>query len=132
VSQIVYLDSSAILKLVFEEAESPALRDFLKTWPHRTSSALARIEVTRIVARVEDPLPVRDAERMLRRVHLVRIDDKIVSAAATLEPRGLRSLDAIHLATARMLGHPLAGLVTYDRLLAAAASRLGMTVWAPT
>ena len=130
-SPIVYLDSSAILKLVFEEAESAGLRDFLTSWPHRVSSTLARIEVTRVVARVEDPLALRDAELMLRRMHLVRIDDQIVFAAATLEPRGLRSLDAIHLATARTLGHHLAGLVTYDRRLAGATRQLGITVWSP-
>ena len=130
-SRILYLDSSAILKLVFEEAESSPLRDFLKAWPDRVSSTLARIEVTRIVARVEDPLPLRDAQRILRSLNLVRIDDQIVAAAASLEPRGLRSLDAIHLATARLLGHHLAGMVAYDLRLANAARQVGLTVWAP-
>ena len=130
-SRIVYLDSSAILKLVFAEPESSPLRDFLKAWPDRVSSTLARIEVTRIVARVEAPLPLRDAQRILRSLNLVRIDDQIVAAAASLEPRGLRSLDAIHLATARLLGHHLAGMVVYDLRLASAARQTGITVWAP-
>src|SRR4029077_17677413 len=94
---LVYVDSSALLKLIFEEPESAALAAFLAEWPVRVSSALARIEVARIVARVQDPLIEREARRVLRGVHLVRLDDDIVDRAATIGPPGLRSLDAIHL-----------------------------------
>lgn len=128
---IVYLDSSALLKLIFEEPESAALVAFLRGWPVRVSSALARIEVARIVARVEDPVVEREARRVLRGVHLLRIDDDIILRAATIGPTGLRSLEAIHLATAQVLAADLAGLVTYDRRQAGAAADHGITVWSP-
>jgi predicted nucleic acid-binding protein len=128
---VVYLDSSALLKLIFEEPESAALASFLEAWPARVSSALARVEVTRIVARVADPASEREAQRVLNALHLVRIDDGVVASAATMGPRGLRSLDAIHLATAHLFGHHLAGLVAYDRRLAQAARHHAITVWAP-
>ena len=128
---IVYLDSSALLKLIFDEPESDALTDFLCGWPTRVSSALARIEVSRIAARVQDSLVQREARRVLRAIHLIRVDDDIVLRAATIGPPALRSLVAIHLATAELLGPDLAGIVAYDRLLAHAAGEHGMTVWAP-
>ena len=128
---IVYLDSSALLKLIFDEPESDALTDFLRGWPTRVSSALARIEVSRIAGRVQDSIVQREARRVLRAVHLIRVDDDIVLRAATMGPPALRSLDAIHLATAELLGVDLAGIVAYDRRLARAAGEHGMTVWSP-
>lgn len=130
-SGLVYLDSSAIIKLVFEEDDTDALLTFLQTRPQRVSSALARIEVLRIVSRAQDPLPLREAKRVLSALDLIRMDDDIVTRAAALEPAGLRSLDAVHLATAQMLGHHLAGMVVYDRTLAAAAKAADITVWSP-
>ncbi len=128
---LVYLDSSAIIKLIFEEDETDALVAFLRTRRTRVSSVLARIEVTRIVARAGDPLPAREAQRVLKALDLIRIDDDIVARAAALEPAGLRSLDAVHLATAQMLGHHLTGMVVYDRTLTAAAKAAGITTWSP-
>lgn len=130
-STVVYLDSSALLKLVFEETETAALAAFLVDWPHRVSSTLARIEVTRIVARVQDAAAEREAQCVLRGVHMVRMDDDVVLRAADISPVGLRSLDAVHLATAEMFGSDLAGIVAYDRRLAAAAEAHGLTVWSP-
>ena len=128
---IVYLDSSALLKLIFDELESDVLATFLGGWPERVASALARIEVLRIVRRVNDPQAEREARRVLKAINLVRIDDGIVTTATTLAPPGLRSLDAIHLATALVFGHDLAGMVTYDRRLTEAAREHGLTVWSP-
>ena len=127
----IYLDSSALLKLIFEEEETPGLVAFLSDWPARVSSTLARIEVMRIAARVEDRAVEREAQRIFRGISLVRVDDGIVAAAAAIKPTGLRSLDAIHLATVQAFGHHLAGMVVYDRRLAAAARDLGIAVWAP-
>lgn len=128
---VVYLDSSALLKLVFEEPESEALTEFLGAWPVRVASTLARIEVSRIVSRVQDPEAEREARRLLRGVHLIRMDDDIVARAATLSPPAIRSLDAIHLATALVFGPELAGLIAYDRRLLMAAEEHGLTVWSP-
>jgi predicted nucleic acid-binding protein len=127
----VYLDSSAILKLIFEESETAGLEAFLAQWPVQVSSALARVEVMRIAARVEDRAVERETNRVLRAMNLVRVDDGIIAAAAAIKPSGLRSLDALHLATAQTFGHHLAGMVVYDRRLAAAAHDHGLAVWSP-
>lgn len=128
---VLYLDSSALLKLIFDEPESAALAAFLQGWPARVSSALARVEVSRIVGRVNDPLAEREARRVLSAVNLVRMDDRVVAAAGALPPRGLRTLDAIHLSTALLFAHHLAGIVAYDRRLADAARHHAIRVWSP-
>ena len=128
---LVYVDSSALIKLVFEEPESAALADFLRAWPSRVSSVLARIEVTRTVAQVEDPVADREAQRVLRGLNLLRLDDEIMTMAASMAPRSLRSLDAIHVASAQSLGQHLAGMVVYDRRLREAARSCGINTWTP-
>ena len=68
---------------------------------------------------------------MLSRVDLVRINDRILDLAGSLHPFELRSLDSIHLATARRLGEDLGEVVTYDERMAAAATAMGFKVSAP-
>jgi len=131
VSALVYLDTSALVKLVFDEPESAALVAFLETLPDRVCSAVASVELTRVVRSVQDPVVERDAKRILKGVHLIAVDDALLAVAATTEPRSLKTLDALHLATARGLGHELAGVITYDRRLAEAARHYDMTVWSP-
>jgi predicted nucleic acid-binding protein len=127
---VVYLDSSALVKLVIAEAESPALRQYLSGEPERASCALARVEVLRAV-RDHGSLALTRARRLLQRVHLVPIDDELLDAAATVDPRVLRSLDAIHLAAAQLFGDELTAVVTYDRRMAAAARLIDVTVATP-
>jgi predicted nucleic acid-binding protein len=127
----VYLDSSALLKLIFEEDESDSLREFLAGHPQRASSSLARVEVLRTAGRVEDPAVTRDASELLEGVHLIRPDDAMLVAAAEIGPSTLRSFDSIHLVTALSLRPNLTGIVVYDRQLAAAARDAGLTVFAP-
>ena len=127
---MVYLDSSALVKLVIAEAESSALRRYLGNEPDRTSCALARVEVLRAV-RGHGPAALTRARRLLQRLHLVQIDDELVDAAAALDPRVLRSLDAIHLAAAQLFGGELTAVVTYDRRMAAAAGLIDLTVAVP-
>ena len=129
---VVYLDSSALIKLIFEEPETSGLADFLDAWPTRTSSSLASLEVLRTAQLVDGLAVARHARHMLAHVHLIRPDDVLLAAATRLEPASLRALDAIHLATALSLGSELAGMVVYDRRLAAAARRAHVTVWAPS
>ena len=129
---IVYLDSSALIKLIFEESETSSLADFLHAWPTRTSSSLASVEVLRTAQLVDDDVVTAHARHLLAHVHLIRPDDVLLAAASRLEPPSLRALDAIHLATAMSLGHELAGMVAYDRRLAGAARHAGLTVWAPS
>ena len=127
---MVYLDSSAIVKLIVTEAESRALRRYLRTEPQRASCALAKVEVVRAV-RPHGSAATTRARQLLRRLDLVQLDDELLDCAATLNGGVLRSLDAIHLAAAQALGDELAAIVTYDERMAAAAERLGLVVQAP-
>lgn len=126
----VYLDSSAIVKLVVAEPESAALRTFLRRRRPLVSSALARTEVTRAVLG-EGESAIARARAVLDRIDLVRINDRLLEAAGELRPAEVRSLDAIHLATARELGSDLGRLVTYDERMSDAARLLGLTTAAP-
>lgn len=127
---MVYLDSSALVKLVVAEAESQALRRYLRGEPGRASCVLARVEVPRAV-RPHGAAAVARARQLMRRLDLVRLDDELLDDAAALDSGILRSLDAIHLAAAVTLGEELSALVTYDDRMAAAARLLGVTVRAP-
>jgi predicted nucleic acid-binding protein len=127
---VVYLDSSALVKLVIAEPESPALRRYLGDEPQRASCALARVEVLRAV-RAYGSAALTRARRLLQRLNLVPIDDELLDAAAALEPGVLRSLDAVHLAAAQLFGDELTAVVTYDRRMAAAAALVDFTVVAP-
>lgn len=128
---LVYLDSSAVIKLVFEEPETASLEQLLGSWPNRVSSVIAEVEVLRVVLTVGDAVVTQHARDLLARVHLIRFEDTVRTMAATIEPVPLRALDSIHLATALSLGSALAGMVVYDVRLAAAARGAGLTVWAP-
>ena len=127
---MVYLDSSALVKLVVAEAESPALRRYLGDEPERASCALARVEVLRAV-RGHGAAALTRARRLLQRIYLVHLDEELLDAAAALDPRVLRSLDAIHLAAAHLFAGELTAVVTYDRRMAAAAGLVDLPVIAP-
>lgn len=130
--ELLYLDSSALVKLVLAEKESTALVERFASWPVRVSSELARVEVLRAVRRVSTDLAVEQrAREVIAGLHLLRIDDDVLDQAALLEPRTLRSHDALHLASALSLGRDLAAMAVYDSALAAAASACGVEVVAP-
>jgi len=127
--RLTYLDSSAIVKLAVDEPESLAVRRYLVRKPLVTS-ALARTEVARALL----PLGSEAVERgdeVLRGLQLLRLNDRVLTAAGRIFPLELRSLDAIHLASARELGASLRCLVTYDARLASAARELGCSVTSP-
>jgi predicted nucleic acid-binding protein len=129
---LVYLDSSALVKLVVREPESSALVELLREHGERASSTLALTEVPRALRRAGfGRAERRRARTVLGGVALIDVDRRILSAAAVLEPPMLRTLDAIHLATALILGDDLTALVTYDRRLAEAAGRSHVEVLAP-
>lgn len=129
-AETVYIDSSGLVKLVVREPESAELEQYLRGWPRRVSSALARVEVVRAV-RGHGSEAVARARRVLSDVHLIQLDEELLDDAAELEPLRLRSLDAINLAAARSLGGDLGRLVTYDQRIAAAARAIGLAVDAP-
>ena len=127
---MIYLDSSALVKLVIAEPESAALRRFLAAEPDRASCSLARVEVLRAV-RGHGAAALTRGRRLLKRLNLVAIDDELLESAAVLDPRVLRSLDAIHLAAAQLFGDELTALITYDRRMTAAAELIELAVAAP-
>lgn len=129
--RVTYLDSSAIVKLAVREPESGALRRYLRRKRPLVTSALARTEVARALLPFGVAATAR-GEDTLNRLDVVRVNDRILRYAGTLMPVELRSLDAIHLATAAALGADLARVCTYDERLATAATALGMTVVAPS
>ncbi len=125
-----YVDSSAILKLVVDEAESSALRRYLARRKPLVVSALATTEVARALLALS-PAVQRRGEAALGRLELIRLNDRILRQAGRLRPAEVRSLDAIHLATAQELGRDLARLVTYDARMSEAAVTLGLSIARP-
>jgi uncharacterized protein len=125
-----YLDSSAIVKLVVREAESSALRRYLRRRGPLLSSALARTEVLRSLLRAGPAALVRGQDA-LACLDLVRLGNRVLDGAGMLPPPDLRSLDAIHLATAQQLAEDLGPFITYDERMAAAGRALGLRVVSP-
>lgn len=128
----LYIDASAALKLVVEEPESWGLADAL-AGDQLISSEICRVELGRALLRLELG---QGAERLVRgvveRIELLRLDDQILDRASDIGPTDLRTLDAIHLASALALGRELDAVVTYDRRLAGAAEEAGLAVMSPT
>jgi len=127
---IVYLDSSALVKLVVAEAETNPLITYLRTRPTQVTSRIATVEVGRAAGRQEGVAPGR-ALAVLDQVTLIELDEEVADRASGLAPATMRSLDAIHLATAIGLRRELEALITYDARLAAAAAVHGLPVVAP-
>ncbi|MEQ8484661.1 MAG: type II toxin-antitoxin system VapC family toxin [Pseudomonadales bacterium] len=129
--RVTYVDSSAIVKLAVREPESAALKTYLRRRQPLVCSALARTEVIRALLPLGDET-IRRGKLVLSRFELVRLGLQVLDQAGILQPRGLRSLDAIHLATADLLGdRDQTLIVTYDRRMAQAAADLGWRVAAP-
>jgi predicted nucleic acid-binding protein len=130
---MIYIDTSALVKLLFDEPESTALTDWLtlKAEIPKVSSDLSTVELLRTCQRIDGSL-ADDARRLLDGVDLVPIDHAIIQQAAILVPRELRSLDAIHLASALSLNEDLTDFVAYDVRLCLAATEAGLRVVSPT
>ncbi len=127
-----YLDSSAIVKFAVLETESAAIaawRAGLAADDVLMTCELAVAEVLRAVRRVDGDVGVA-LDHLDALDHLI-VDRDLLLAAGQLEPGGLRTLDAIHLAAARAAGHDLSGVVTYDERMAGAARQLGLEVLSP-
>ena len=131
-SRLVYLDASALVKLVVEEAETAALLDYLGDEPGLVTSALAAVEVPRAVRLID---PDEDAQERARdlvsRCDRIEVDAEIRRVAASIDPPPLRTLDAIHLASALRVREALAASVIYDRRLGDAAAGAGLEIVAP-
>ena len=122
------------MKLVQKEPETEALRRYLRRHrsDERVTSALSRVEVVRAVQLGGAPA-VAKARRQLARLHQVTVDTALLDAAASLAPGTfLRSLDAIHLASAQLILADLRALVAYDQRMIGTATALGFPVETPT
>jgi len=131
---VIYLDSCALVKLVSPAPETGALERYLRDHAseHHVASALVRTEVRRALARIGATARQQStADKLLDTVITISITDELLDAAGRLEDPGLRSLDAIHLATAVHLGTGLSQFVTYDRRLLSAARGAGLATAAP-
>lgn len=129
---MIYLDSSALLKLLHEESESAALEGWLtaRSGTPVLSSELARVEVIRACRRVNsDALP--EARALLSQLDLIPVTSDVLDLAADVGDTNLRSLDAIHLATAVSIRADLSAFVAYDHRLAEAASDAGLETFSP-
>ncbi|MGH3770787.1 MAG: type II toxin-antitoxin system VapC family toxin [Pseudonocardiaceae bacterium] len=129
---MIYLDTSAFVKLVWAEPESDALSRFLtrRLATPLVSSSLITVETRRVVQR-EDPSALARADLLLTRIGRIGMTASIVESASRLPDRSLRSLDAIHLATALLLREDLGVVVTYDKRLAAVAEAYHLPVDSP-
>jgi predicted nucleic acid-binding protein len=137
--RVVYIDTSAACKLAWDEAESDALREFLGQEETKlVSSVLLVVELRRAlmrhVERVHDGSVVSASlavDALLSTVNLVEAERGIVGKAGMLAPVALRSLDAIHLASAMSASAVLDGMLCYDDRLTNAAIDVGIDVRSP-
>jgi uncharacterized protein len=131
--EAVYLDSSAFVKLFLPEPDSVALTQYLASRPLRVSALLLRAEALRAAVRATlSPQRMLLVRALLDGLIFIGADVTLSDDAGIMSPPELRSLDAIHLASARTLGTKLEALVTYDQRLAGAAAWYGMPVVSPS
>lgn len=131
--EAVYLDSSAFVKLFLPEPDSAALTRYLASRPLRVSALLLRTEALRAAVRATlSPQRMLLVRALLDGLVFIGADVTLSDEAGVMSPPELRSLDAMHLASARTLGRKLEALITYDQRLAGAAAWYGMPVVSPS
>jgi len=128
VNHLAYVDTSAFIKLLLAEPETPAIRTALRGWPNLVASEILFIEAHRVGMR-EHRQP--DVANLLQTVTLLSLTPTIRQRSATIGTARLRTLDAIHLATAETLGGDLGIIFTYDRRMLSDAPLEGLPVRAP-
>ena len=129
---MIYLDSSALMKLVRRESETDALREWLDLRPQRpvVTSELGRVEVLRAARRIGGPV-LAEARAVVGDLDLVPLDRAVQDVACELGEPMLRTLDALHVASALLLGDELTVFIAYDRRLAGGARSAGLDVVTP-
>jgi len=125
-----YLDSSALAKLVVREPESHDLRHFLTQSRLMVTSVISATEIRRAAQRISNAA-VEATPRVMSIVAQMDVTRDLLLAAAKVQPAHLRTLDAIHLATAMDLASELDSFITYDNKLAEAAVLAGLHVEQP-
>lgn len=130
---MIYLDTSALVKLIFDEPESDALAAWLRQRREtpKVTSELSTVELVRVCRRIDvDAVP--EARRLLDGLDLIPLKHAVLDHAGRVDPVGLRTLDAIHLASASTLSDGPTAFVVYDTGLAGAADAAGFEIVAPT
>jgi predicted nucleic acid-binding protein len=129
---LIYLDSSALVKLILEESESRALARWLAERADLAlvSSAIHRAEVPRAIWRA-NPSALPRSLRQVRGVEKIGLSTDVLDSAAAVPPQSLRALDAIHLASALSVRRELTAFVAYDKRLLAAAKDAGLPTASP-
>lgn len=127
----VYVDTSALGRVLLEEPDKPVIKDALAAFEQVTASHLLRVELRRVGLRRE---LLDRVDTLLADVSLIPVDDETLSAAEILTPSEVGTLDAIHLATAIRLvqADKLDALMTYDKRLAAGAREHNIAVLSPS
>ncbi|WP_343602017.1 type II toxin-antitoxin system VapC family toxin [Mycobacterium sp.] len=132
---MIYLDTSALTKLLVAEPETPALQ----TWLHAqhgqgeyaVTSAIGRVELMRVVARYGEPGQAERARYLLGGLDILPLSEPVIALAETIGPATLRTLDALHLAAAAQIEQELTAFVTYDRRLVDGCREVGLATASP-
>lgn len=129
---MIYLDSSALVKLAITEPESAALLHWLGERPNlvRVSSEVTRVEVVRIIWSAA-PTALPEGYLVTRRIAEIKLSDEVLRRAAAVRPPSLRSSHAVHIASALSIRRELTAFVSYDRRLLDAATEAGLPVASP-
>ena len=127
----VYVDTSALGRMLLDEPDATAIEDSLRAYDRRVASRLLRVELRRVGLRTNS---LDGVGELLAEVALIPFDESILTAAETVPPSTIATLDAIHLATAVRLAKAgeLDALMTYDKQLTTGAKQHGITVLSPS
>ena len=132
---MIYMDTSALTKLLIAEPETPELRNWLTAQIDQgdsaATSALGRVELMRTVARYGDISQADRARYLLDGLDILPLTEPLMSLAESIGPATLRSLDAIHLAAAAYFDQELTAFVTYDHRLLNGCRDIGLTTASP-
>jgi uncharacterized protein len=127
---LLYLDASALVKLIVSERETVALRRYLADRPTRVTSELSVAEVLRAVSRQDQAL-IDTAMHLLGNVNRIALGSRLVERAGRLTPLRMRTLDALHIASALEIRDELEAVVAYDRRLLQAADAQALPTSSP-
>lgn len=132
---MIYLDTSALTKLLIAEPETPELQRWLTAQSdqgeYTATSALSRVELMRVVARYGEPGQAERARYLLDGLDILPLTERVITLAETIGPATLRSLNAIHLAAAAQNRRELTAFVTYDHRLLAGCHDVGLLTASP-
>lgn len=126
-AHLTYLDSSVALRTILDVPEREQLQSWMQEAGTIVSSRLLRTEVIRVLRR--DDRPLVDSTPLLDRVGLLEVSRETHTVAESIE-RHLKTLDALHLATALLIGEPVT-VATHDQTMKTVAEHLGLNVTDP-